>query len=352
MVVSPLRLAGPIPLISVFSLFFGQKKSCFLPFRKKNTQVSRLFIQLESDKAHSASKNAFYSLALRAEGESLKNAPDGPVLRRHKEITMPKVPAKQSPSKAVALPSQAFEEYAGQGLENVTSKDLLVPRLTILQALSPQLDKKKAEFIKGASIGDIVDVGTGDLWTEEKLPLLFLPVYYRKDYLEWGPRASGKGLVHIHPDESILQKCKMNEKNKPILPNGNYIAETAQIFGLNLSADGRRCFIAMTSTQLKKARKWTTMATGEKIEREDGTTFVPPLFYRTYHLGTGEESNNEGTWSGWTVDRHVALPELPHWEDLKRIAVEFRDSLVAGIAKADATSFNEGESAASEDGAM
>jgi hypothetical protein len=168
--------------------------------------------------------------------------------------------SKKEKSKEVAvvvehLPSagaQDFEAHAAAGMEDVSSKDVIIPRLTLLQTLSPQLNKKKGEYIEGADIGMICDLGTGDLFPDD---LLFLPVHYRKDFLEWAPRSTGKGLIAIHTDPRVLDTCKKDEKNKMVLPNGNYIAETAQWFGLNLSAGRRPCYIPMTSTQLKRSRE-------------------------------------------------------------------------------------------------
>jgi hypothetical protein len=249
-----------------------------------------------------------------------------------------KAVAKKKRSTAITV-ADDFSDNAGAGMENVTANDLLVPRLAILQALSPQISKKKAEYIEGAEIGNICDVGTGEIFEDG---VLFLPVFYRKDYLEWAPRASGQGLVNIHSDPAILDETTRNEKKQPVLANGNYIAETAQFFGLNLTADNRKCFLPMASTQLKKARKWLTLATGEKLTRDDGSTFTPPLFYRAYHLTTAEESNAEGEWAGWKVDRGLTLPELEaegfDWHALKADCEGFLETLVKGTVSGDVSS--------------
>lgn len=258
--------------------------------------------------------------------------------------------AKEAASKQVATTSSAgtalsvaaaddFGDMAGMGSENVTAKDLLIPRLTILQKLSPQIDKKKPEFIEGAEEGDICDVGLGSLF---KGPIIFLPVLFRKDYLEWAPRASGKGLIAIHDNDSILRKCTKDEKGRPFLPNGNYIAETAQFYGFNVSDEMRKCFIPMASSALKRARKWMTLATSEVLRRSDGSTFMPPLFYRVYELSTVEDSNAEGDWMAWNVERGMSLPELPaelsgdsNWHALRDRCMDFHKSLVAGVDKGD-----------------
>jgi hypothetical protein len=228
-----------------------------------------------------------------------------------------------------------FASVAGDGLENVGARDLIIPRITILQALSPQVQPKKPEYIQGAAIGDICDVGTQEIFDS---PLVFLPVHYVKQYLEWAPRSTGKGLVKVHEDPAILDECTPDEKRRPTTKDGNLIAETAQFFGLNISAGGRRCFLPLASTQLKKARRWLTLATSEKLRREDGSSFTPPLFYRTYNLSTVDESNPEGDWAGWKIERGATLQEMEGWKDLYAEAMAFRDSIKKGEVRGDVAS--------------
>lgn len=237
-----------------------------------------------------------------------------------------------------------FEEFAGEGMENIGANDILIPRLGILQSLSPQLKKAKAEHIEGAEEGDIADLGTGDLFPDG---VLFLPVYYRKDYLEWAPRSTGKGLIDIHSSPSILDQCTKGEKNEMVLPNGNLIVETAQFYGFNLSVDSpRKCFIPMSSTQLKKARKLNTLTTGEKLARADGSKFTAPMWYRTYMLTTAEESNNDGEWAGWVINRGDSLPEVDEailggsWQTMNQECKDFLDSIIKGEARMDTSSMD------------
>ena len=76
----------------------------------------------------------------------------------------------------------SFEEATkgmGSGRENVTSADLLIPRLTILQGLSPQVTQGKSEYDKSASVGQIWDVGLAEGFDG---PVVFIPVHYVKQY--------------------------------------------------------------------------------------------------------------------------------------------------------------------------
>lgn len=234
---------------------------------------------------------------------------------------------------AIADPAlmQAWQGL-GTGLENVKASDLLIPRLTIIQALSPQINPQKPEYDETAKAGQIYDVGLQEGFPGE---VGFIFVHFVKQWLEWAPRASGKGLQGVHDTAAILDKAKQDEKRRYKLDNGNYIMETMQFYGLNMNAEMRKSFIPMASTQLKKGRRLLTLATNEKLTGGDGMPFTPPLFYRTYRLTTVPESNAEGNWMGWKIDRSSALDELPKWQHLMHEIADFRDAVSSGTVSGD-----------------
>jgi hypothetical protein len=233
------------------------------------------------------------------------------------------------------------------GLENVTSKDLLIPRLTILQALSPQCVEGKPEYREELRPGMIYDTGLSEHFNKE---LGFVPVHFDKQWIEWAPRETGKGLINIYDNDDIMAQTEEDINGRDALPNGNYIVETAQIYGLNLNAKLRPSFIALTGMQLKKARRWLTLATSEEIERPDGTVFQAPFYYRSYKLTTTPESNAKGNWVGWVIDRARSIPEFAEKDEaaaerLFTKAISFKESIDAGLAKADTSTLDDGAGA-------
>lgn len=248
--------------------------------------------------------------------------------------------ANVAPTGGAIIDPEMFDAFAGMGsgLENVTAKDLLIPRLTILQGLSPQVTQGKPEFDPEAKVGQIYDVGLQEGFSGA---VVIIPVHYVKQYLEWAPRNTGKGLIAIHDDPAVLDDTTLDDKRRNVLHNGNYIQETAQFYIMNASAGMRKSFIPMVSTQLKKARRLLTLATDERIPGPGGVEIVPPLYYRTYTLSTVPESNAEGNWMGWKIERGAALPELPNWKQLLVEIKNFRDSLTKGDIKADIASMRE-----------
>lgn len=212
--------------------------------------------------------------------------------------------------------NRGYEEMSGAGFDAVRPSDIIIPRIMIAQALSPQCVKSKPEYIEGCSPGDIIDPSIGKKY---EAPLLFIPCFYRKEYLEWAPRNSNKGLVKIHSDASILShSIRKPEDSRAYLPNGNYIAETAEFFGLNVSDGLRKSFVPMTSTQLKKARQWLTLASSERAGPKRQT--ILPLFHRVYQLSSVAESNEVGNWYGWRIVRGVTIDVLA-----QKIGMSFED---------------------------
>ena len=158
--------------------------------------------------------------------------------------------------------ASAFEVDAGSGLENMTADDFTIPRLKILQALSPEVNTRDGKHIEGAVSGDITNTVTKQLYTE-KNPCIVLPVAYKRMYLEWGPRESGGGLVKQHIQQAM---------------------------------------IPMAGTQLKRSRTWNSVMSSIKVKGSSGNVFTPPSYSHKYKLTTVPESNDRGQWFGWNVE--------------------------------------------------
>jgi hypothetical protein len=221
---------------------------------------------------------------------------------------------------------------APSGFENVTSTDVLVPRITILQKLSPQLEQGGPSYIPGAAYGDLCDVGTSEAWKE----LVIVPVYYAMHYIRWGQRGSGKGLIENYlTDASILRETRLDDKHRNVLPDGSYIAETATYYVLNLSADGRRSYIPMTSTQLKHSRKFMTALTSTKLTRPDGSKFTPPMFYKSWVVTTTEEKNDNGSWKSFKFTPGDPINQLDPSKNLLREVLDFQKQCIDGNVSGD-----------------
>ena len=221
----------------------------------------------------------------------------------------------------LAVPS-AFMEDAGSGLENIGAEDVTIPRLKILQALSPEVNKHDGKYVEGAVSGDIINTVSSTLYNEDN-PLVVLPVAYKRLFLEWTPRESGGGLVAQHEDPEILSKTTKNEMYQDVLENGNYIQTSATHFVLVINKDGGydTAMISMAGTQLKRSRTWNSMMASVKMKSGD-KVFTPPSFSHKYTLSCVQESNDRGTWFGWGINAsgQVTEAEMPYYEAAKNFA--------------------------------
>jgi len=201
-----------------------------------------------------------------------------------------------------------ISEYSGSGLDEVNPRDLILPRFTIIQKLSPQLEKDSESYNPELSEGAIYDVSTGRKLDDE---IKFCIIKYRKRWLEWAPRETQRGLVEIHEKETICEGLPRNERGQPMTQDGNIIVETAQFYGLNFNDKTPQVsLISMSSTQLRKARKWLTLMTSERVQSKDGKFSQAPSWWRLYKLGTIREQNAQGSWYGWSVERAETLKKF------------------------------------------
>jgi|TARA_R110000850_G_scaffold71610_4_gene157834 hypothetical protein len=222
-------------------------------------------------------------------------------------------------------------EFAGEGT-SFDSDEMLIPFVRALQALSPQLNKKKPEFIPGAEQGDLYNTVTGEVWKGEEGASI-VPCFQTTKYLEFVPRDQGGGFKgEINVTDPILQRTE-RVGSKEILPHGNELVKSDQHFCLVLSGDGayQPAVIDMKSTQLKVSRRWKTQIAMQKIKHpKTGAMITPPLFATVWKITTVEESNDQGTWFSPSVDK-VGLVDS---RELMLEAKTFRDSVVAGEVKA------------------
>ena len=242
--------------------------------------------------------------------------------------------------KKAALPTVSdfggFEAFANEGLESVSAQDLSIPYLRILAQLSPQVNKRDGAYVQGAEAGMIYNTVENAVYSGED-GVSVIPCYYRRVYVEWKPREKGGGSVATYgSDDPILKTTYKDDRGNDILPNGNLLTNTAEFYVLMLDTDGspRRCLITMTSTQLKKARKWLTQMQTNTARGKNGNMFVMPMMSHIYTLSTVEERNDKGSWFGWEVSKDHIL-DLNNQTDagLFEMALAFSKSVKAGEVK-------------------
>jgi hypothetical protein len=222
-----------------------------------------------------------------------------------------------------------FEGVEEKGFGDVTTDDLRTPRISIIQALSPQRQKASPDYNADAEEGDIFFSGNNTVVSGDE-GLLFLPVWYAKTLVEWKLREKGGGLIKVHPaDSDLMNRCTRDSQNRLLTPSGEtQLTVTANHYGYALIDDKpEKCVISMTGSQLKHSRFFNTLIQGTKIEGEKGT-FTPPSYSHWYAIKTQSESNDRGSWYSYQIaqERPLATKE----EDLFMEAKDFSEFCAGG----------------------
>lgn len=233
---------------------------------------------------------------------------------------MAKAPAKQKtheiadPMTGEILPAELLAEMGqdiADGLaQEFKADDLLIPRITILQDLSPQVKEHKAEYVQGARPSMIYNSVNNALETA----LYFVPAKYHAPWVAWKPRPDG-GLVSNDVDPSILTEengfvedgidryvghMRPTPNEDPVKVE---VIKTPEWLGIARGADGwvMPAAISFPATKSKVARKINSSIDLTEVEIQPNVFRKLPPFYHTFLLSTALESAGDNEWWGFTV---------------------------------------------------
>ena len=227
------------------------------------------------------------------------------------------------------VPNYMTPDDAGSGFEEMGPDDIATPFIAILQSGSPQINPKDEAFIKGAGNGDFINNVSQQVYNGEE-GIIVIPCAYERVALEW--KEGRKGLKAIHPhDTPLWNDCEKDEKGKDVLPSGNVLSMTCQYYCLLIdptTGGAEAVLIAMSSTGLKISRRWNKFMTSEKVVGADGMTFTPPMFGTYWTLTTVSESNDDGTWNNWKVDKLSLVDNEEHYKLAKQFHIKWKEGRV------------------------
>lgn len=188
-----------------------------------------------------------------------------------------------------------MKQDSTRGQENIGLDDLTIPRLDVIQDLSPQHKKNKPEYIDGAKVGMLFNTVTGTLYGDK---VYFVPVYFRKEWVIWKDRDSGGGFAGAYSSKTEAEGVLATLEN----PEQHEIVDTAQQFGVIINDDDTHedIVISMAKSKMKTSRQLNTMA---KIAGGD-------RFSRVYKVSASELQNSKGQdYYGMAVSQLGFAPE-------------------------------------------
>ena len=197
-----------------------------------------------------------------------------------------------------------------EGYEGLDMSVMAIPFIRIIQALSPQLNKRKAEYVPAAEIGDVVNNITGQIYTT---PLKIVIGKFEHIYTAWKPKRGGFQGVFAPEMVETDPKYVMNEKFKLIdSETGNELVDTYVYYCMLPDyMQDEVVILSLSSTQLKEAKKLNRLLMTTYLP---GTQTKAKPFFMVWELSITEESNDQGDWAGlsFKFDKFVTPELLEH----------------------------------------
>lgn len=198
-------------------------------------------------------------------------------------------------SDAKNLPAH-LQNQSGAGNENVTANDMAIPTIKLLQDLSPETKKSRAEFVEGAKPGMYLNTLNNSLHDE----LTVLNLFYDHTYAVFRKRDFGGGFEgEFETEAAAIQHATQlgggDAKMFEVVETGRHTLVTVDMD----TGELQPAIFNMNSTKLRTSRRWNT-----ELSQLGGDRFAS-----AWKLSSAEESNAKGTWSsvrysslGWVND--------------------------------------------------
>lgn len=243
-------------------------------------------------------------------------------------------------NEVVAAAGAAVPDYikkgTNRGSEGVGMDDLIIPRLEIVQSLSPARKKSDPGYIPGAEEGMMFNSVTRELYTDA---VAICPVIFKKEWLIWRDRKDGGGFRGSF-DSAAAAAARLEDINAT--EQGNFEAlDTHQHFVLLVKPDGtvEELALSMSRSKMKVSRQFNSII---RINGGD-------RFGRVYSVEAVEDTNDRNeSYYNFKIT-NSGFPSEPVY----RRAEKLYNDIASGVVKAKVdTNFEEEAASGSEDEAF
>lgn len=194
--------------------------------------------------------------------------------------------ATKKPETAVQTVESTFIQEApaylnsgtARGSEEVKASDMVLPRLEIVQALSP-IKETNEQAREGLLFNSVTEQILGDM-------VYFVPVYYRMEYLVWRDQDKGGGFLGSFPSAADAEHRRAQAVAEGDSLEDIEVVDTPVQYGLRIEPSGHfeQIVISMAKTKAKVSRRWNAM-----IQIAGGDRFS-----RVYKISTFRDENKKG----------------------------------------------------------
>jgi hypothetical protein len=193
--------------------------------------------------------------------------------------TKKSAPESKAVTKSDNVPAY-IRQGAARGSEQVEQGDIALPRIDIIQDLSPQHKETKPEYIPGAKVGMLFNTLTRELYPNG---VSVVPVWYDKQFLVWKDQKKGGGLKGVFGKHEKTQA----ENHAMELGDDYECVETPTQIVIVVDDDGQPLYeatIPLSKSKMKVNRQWNSLIMMNGGDR----------FSRQYRLESVEDQNSEG----------------------------------------------------------
>lgn len=232
------------------------------------------------------------------------------------------------PSQAVATKPQStavatradmpdYIKQSQRGSENVDLQDLVIPRVELVQALSPCIEEGDAQFIEGAKPGMFYNSVTRELYGPS---LIVCPAFFKKQYLVWRDRKKGGGFGGAF-DSMAEAQDRIGEEDMRTQDEWEAVETAIQIV-LVYNPDTQEmseAVISMARTKMKVSRQWNSLIRVNGMDR----------FSRIYEVfGVDEENSQNQSYKNLAV-RYIEWAPM----EVYKAAEKLYNSIASGERK-------------------
>lgn len=161
-----------------------------------------------------------------------------------------------------------------RGSENVQPEDLTIPRIDLIQSISPQRKKTDPAYIEGAEEGMLFNSVSSKLYGSS---VIFIACFFRKEWIIWKDRKKGGGFRGAFASEELARTALATEVN-PDERSDCEILDTAQHFGLIIDTAKstaaepvvEEVVFSMSKSKMKPSRRLNSLialAGGDRFSR-------------------------------------------------------------------------------------
>lgn len=182
---------------------------------------------------------------------------------------------------ADALPAH-LQADGSLGNENVTSENLMLPKIDIIQQMSPQKVKTDAKYIEGAEDGMLFNSLTGELYEQ----IFVINLAFEVQYSVFRKRNAGGGFEGFFNSESDAMR---HIEERQLDPKMHDITETSIHKCLLLDENGhpkQPVLFYMSRSKSRVSNGWNTEI---QLKGQGSARFAT-----VWQVGTVRETNRQG----------------------------------------------------------